>query len=358
MYFSTLLSVVLLFASLVVPSLSTPFNSRALDYYRPPLPLPVKVLHQFPAGTWLGSLAVWGNGKILTTALTSPELFQVDNQGKEPVKLVHTFPDATGCTGIVGIGRDVFYVIAGKLSLSGFSTVPGSWSVYRVDVRHHHRHTTKPKPAQVSVVANFPEAILLNGITVLSRYRKSLLISDSAAGVVYRLDAKTGKVFNVLDDPLMKPNSTAFGIGINGLKVVGDVLFFTNSNRKILARIPIEKEGTSRHFATLVANIDGPDDFVFTEAQDILVAQNGADRLGRVTGDTVTTLAGGSTDGTESQLFGPTAVQFGRVKPWIGSSKADWMNVYISTNGGTEQYLTGNVTRGGTISVVDVRDYW
>ena len=206
-------------------------------------------------------------------------------------------------------------------------------------------------------MANFPEAILLNGITVLSRHRKWLLISDSAAGLVYRLEAKTGKVFKVLDDPLMKPNNTAFGIGINGLKVVGDLLFFTNSNRKILARIPIEKEGTSRHSATLVARIDGPDDFVFTKAKGILVAQNGADRLGRVIGGTVTTLAGGATHGAGGQLFGPTAVQFGRVKPVIAKPKSDWMKAYISTNGGTEQYSTGNVTRGGTISVVDVRDY-
>lgn len=358
MYFSALPSPVLIFTLLIVPTLSAKYPS--LEWYTPSLPLPVTVIHQFPVGTWLENLAIRRNGKILTTALSSPEIFQVDRNGVQPVKLVHTFADATGCTGITEMGRDVFYVAAGNFSFSPFRSVPGSWSVYKVDVRHHHPHITKPKPAKVTLVANFPDAILLNGITVLSKWNKWLLISDSGAGVVYRLEVKTGKVVKVLDDLLMQPESDFFANGVNGIKIQDDQLFFTNTNKNLLARIPIQKDGTSRSSATLVTNLDSPDDFTFDDAGKAVVAQIRFDLLASVSvsKNTVVTLAGGPPNGTQGKLFGPTAAQFGRIKPFLDDpSKQDWMKAYVSTNGGLQQYLANNVTRGGTISLVDIRGY-
>lgn len=286
------------------------------------------------------NLAIRPNGKILATALSSPELVQVDNLGIEPVKVVHTFANAASCSGITELGQDVFYVVAGTFNISTLIPVPGSWSVYRVDAN--------PEPAEVSLVASFPSSILLNGITVLNKDKKWLLISDSVAGVVYRLEADTGKVVKVLEDPLMKSDSSS-SLGINGIKIKANNLYFTNTNKNILARVLIKDDGTSTESATAVANIDFPDDFIFNGAQDVVVAQNGVDRLGLVSGETVETLAGGPSNGTESKLFGPTAVQFG--------SKADSTKAYITTNGGIAQYEAGNVTRGGTIFVVDVQGY-
>lgn len=340
MHCSALFSLLLLSASFIVPTLSTPFKGRDLDRRRTPLPLPVRILHQFSVGTWMENLAIRPNGKILATALSSPELVQVDNLGIEPVKVVHTFANAASCSGITELGQDVFYVVAGTFNISTLIPVPGSWSVYRVDAN--------PEPAEVSLVASFPSSILLNGITVLNKDKKWLLISDSVAGVVYRLEADTGKVVKVLEDPLMKSDSSS-SLGINGIKIKANNLYFTNTNKNILARVLIKDDGTSTESATAVANIDFPDDFIFNGAQDVVVAQNGVDRLGLVSGETVETLAGGPSNGTESKLFGPTAVQFG--------SKADSTKAYITTNGGIAQYEAGNVTRGGTIFVVDVQGY-
>ena len=351
MHLSAILSPVLLVASLIPSTLSTAFKYTVpdLDWYKPPLPLPVQVLHRFPAGTWLENLAIRRNGKIVTTTLfPSGKIFQVDNHGIEPVKLVHSFGDSTACTGITHLGGDVFYAIAGISNSSTRSAVQGSWSVYKVDVSYQRLQTIKPKPAEVSLVANFPGSIVLNGITVLNKYKKWFLVGDSSAGVVYRLEADTGKVFKVLEDPLMKPNSRT---GINGIKIETGQLYFTNTDKKILARIPIEADGTSKGSATAVTQIDNPndfpDDFTFDVAHHAIIAEGGIDRLGRVIGSTVDALAGGPSSGTKSELFGPTAVQFG--------IKADRTKAYISTNGGSAQYLTGNFTRGGTISVVDVR---
>lgn len=368
MYFSALLSLMLFFASLIVPTLSEPkpFKYPDTDWYHASLPLPVKIIHQFPVGTWIENLAVRKNGGILATALSSPQLFQVDHDAVKPIELVHTFPNATGCTGITLLGRDVFYVVAGNLSLHTLKPVPGSWSVYRVDVRYHNPHFTDPKPARVSWVANFPDAIYLNRITLLSRVHRTFLVSDSVAGVAYRLEGKTGKVFKVIEDPLMKSGgSSTSNTGINGLKIRKNrakhntnELYFTNSHRKILARVIINKDGSSQGPAHVVAHVDSPNDFTFNRYNNVMVAQTGIDRVARVTGEKVTSLAGSPPNSTAGKLYGPTGVQFGKLEPFLNAYRADWMYAYISTNGGTAQYLNRNITRGGTVSRIEVRGYW
>lgn len=370
MFSSALLSLALFFASLILPTLSTPSKDRDPNWHPHPLPLPAKVIHQFPVGTWLESLAFRRNGDILTTALSSPEVFLVDHHDAKPVKVVHTFANATSCTGITRLGRDVFYVIAGNFSLSTFEAVPGSWSVYRVDVRHHHPHTTKPKPAEVSWVANFPDSIMLSGITVLNKWKKWLLVSDSSAGVVYRLEIKTGKVVKVLDEPLMKPSSSSFGVGIKGIAVPTNhlfnrrhpVLFFTNTDRNILGLMEIEHNGTPRSLIGVIASIDRPGGFAITIKDRNYVAQTGPDLLGVVdqySGDfpRFQTVYDTLANGADSQLFGPTDVGFAHVGTDGDPHHKGWNNAYMSTNGGTAQYLTGNITRGGTISVVNRKGY-
>ena len=367
MHFSALLTPMLLLASLVVPVLSG-IMLRSVPGW-PALPLPVEIVHQFPIGTWMENLVIRHNGKILTTALSSPELFQVDNHGKQPVKLVYTFANKTGCTGIAKLGRDTFYVIAGNFSVSNLTPVPGSWSVYKVHLPYHLPHT-EPKPARVSLVANFPRSIMLNSITVLSNRRKWLLINDSKTGIVYRLEAKKGTLVKRLKNPLMKPSSPS-AFGVNGVKIRKNHLYFTNSDRKILACQPIKHNGRPRRSAKLVAHVDGADDFAFSayfrSTPNLFVAQNdGVDGLGRVVGNRVVTMAGGPSgdrsnskhlDSRKSELFGPTAVRFGKLME-LYHSNADKTYAYISTNGGTAQYLAGNITRGGTISRVNVMDYY
>ena len=223
--------------------------------------------------------------------------------------------------------------MAGNFSLSTFSAVQGSWSVYRVDVRHHHSLTTKPKSAQVSLVANFPDSIMLGGITVLNSLKEWLLVSDSAAGIVYRLDAKTGKAVKMLKDPLMKLDSSVFGIGVSSIPAQNGHLYFTNTNQNILARISIKDDSTSRASASVVAQIDDPEGLAFIEYHDVFVVQNKVDSLGCVDENalgavtTITTPA----NGTDSNLFGPTGLRVGKVRT-LDPIKEDWHKNYISTN--------------------------
>lgn len=109
----------------------------------------------------------------------------------------------------------------------------------------------------------------------------------------------------------------------------------------------------------MVARIDGADDFVFDQFEDAIAVQNGVDNgLLRVDGNTTVTLAGGPWNETQGKLYGPTAVHFGKVKKLFHVSKSDWMFAYVTTNGGSGQYVNGTVTRGGTVSAIDIRGHW
>lgn len=74
-----------------------------------------------------------------------------------------------------------------------------------------------------------------------------LRISDSASGIVYQLQEQTGKIVKVIKDPLMKPDSPSFGIGINGIQIEQTQLDFTSNNRDIFARIGTHQGGRYLH---------------------------------------------------------------------------------------------------------------
>lgn len=339
--------------SLILPSSSNPLlpprNSQQSH-----LPLPVKILHQFPLGTWLENLAIRKNGKILTTAITSPELFQVDNRGDLPPTLVHRFAGKSSCFGITELGDDIFYVIAGNLTFSTFTPVVGSYAVYEVNLRNYKGTLAAP----VTKIAQIPGSQLANGITVLSHKRKTLLVGDSILGVIYRIEIQTGTVTKVLDQPLFKGNSPQASTGVNGLVVRDGYLFFANTNQNLLAKIAISQDGTPKSGAVAIIvnkDIQGPDDFSLAPSGGnvAVIAQNSPNKLGLVRNGVYTEVAGNNA-AIGSVLMGPTAVEFAR-----GGGRKGRHNkkVYISTTGGAAQYFSGNITVPGTISSVDLSVY-
>ena len=192
-------------------------------------------------------------------------------------------------------------------------------------------------------VAVFPDAMLLNGMTTLSRKTGLVLIADSIKGVTWLANVKTGAVKIAVDDPLMKPVANAlFGLGVNGVKVRGGYLYFSNTNQGLLARVAISPDGTPKGMAQIVSSkTTGIDDFCFDERGDVFVELNAINEQGLVpagTGDVVI-LAGNST------LSAPSACAFGRGKGQEGK-------LYITSLG---DFITG--TSGGRVQKANVGKY-
>ena len=326
--------------SIISQTVAHPAISLATARAKQPLPLPVDFIHQFPRGTWVENLAVRSNGKVLVTLLSSPDLYQIDPLTKKDPVLVHHFSDHLGLAGIAELCKDIFYVVGGNYSFATNTNTPGAEDVYEVDI------TKGATKAKVTKIANFPKAILLDGMITLDPKEGLLLVADAGAGVLYRLNVKTKQVDVAIEDATMKdiPPSPA---GINGIKVRDGALYFTNSALRTFVKIPIFNNGTAAGPAVILStNVPG-DDFTFDNRGDAFLADNIANNLGFLgpLGGNVTVLTGAPLTNT-TLLARPTACQFGRLS-W------DKKTLYITTGGGVPSG-TSTPRLGGTLSKVNL----
>jgi hypothetical protein len=185
--------------------------------------------------------------------------------------------------------------------------------------------------AKVTKIADIPEAVFLNGMTALNG--STVLIGDSGAGVVWRLDTNSGARQIVIDDPLMKPAPDApVVLGINGIAIRKGFLYFTNSFRFTFNRVPIRGDGTATGAATVVVQNGAGDDFAFDTSGNAFVTQDPFNALQKITPDGVVTVVVGNVNST--QLVGPTAARFGR-------TNKDKSTLYVTTSGGLAGPVNG-----------------
>lgn len=343
MYFHTLSSL-FTFVGLVSLTIASPVNRHAI---RAAASIPtVTSIYNFTLGTWVENLAVRANGQILATLLTTPQVYQVDpnSNSAHPSTLVYTFPSYLACLGIVELGFDTFYVVTGNISIATATSTPGSYSVWKLDMAGF---TAGGTPTVATKIADFPQALTLNGMTALQPSGgDTLLIADSGAGAVWSLNVSNGAVDKIITDPLMAPASGAvLALGINGLKVYNQNLYFSNTDQGLLGQVQLNADGSAKGPATVVVrNAPGADDFQLDLLGDLFIAGDDELRF-----DGILESAGGPPDvvSNSSLLAGSTAVQFGRLP-------TDLASVYVTTHGGLAQYVSNQFTNPGKIVKVDV----
>ncbi|KAL8669688.1 MAG: hypothetical protein Q9168_005730 [Polycauliona sp. 1 TL-2023] len=294
----------------------------------------VDVVHQFPNNTWLENLAVRSNGQVLVTVLTTPDLYQV-NPSNGKATLIHRFTNHLSLFGIAELGNDIFYVIAGNYSQPMSTNTVGAWDVYRVNMGVTHN--------RVTLASHFPNAVLLNGMAVLNAKTGLLLIGDAGAGVVYRLNVNTGVKTVVIDDPSMKPPAGT-PVGIDGLQVHKNTLYFSNANGGTFNKIPLRAVGTAAGPVVVLTRDLDIDDFTFDKLGRIYLTVTFSDEVYRLdVGSTTPHVIAGPS----SKLDGPSACKFGR-------TGADRNTLYVTTNGGLG--VADNSSHpGGTLSRIEVR---
>lgn len=328
----------------------TDYHNHDKQQSLPFLPLPVKIIHEFPRGTWIENLAIRSNGLILANLLSAPEIYQVDPT-TGAVSLATKIPAATGLLGIAEIEKDVYYVVAGNYSVATLTAKAGTFSVWRVDV-----NTFKPNKtlAKVEKVVDLPQAQFLNGATVLSRREGTLLVADSALGSVFRVNTRSTEVKVVIKDPLFDITpASPVELGLNGLSYRKGELFFTNTNQGLLGKISIQPDGTPKAKAEVLSRgVALVDDFAVGGKGGYFVTQDVPNQLSFVPpgGGNASVLVGTN---DRPGLKGPTSAAIGKGKGKLGRG-----GLYIGTNGGALNYLSGNFTVGGTISRVDIEKFY
>jgi hypothetical protein len=321
----------------------------ALPHPSPTSKSPIQTIYEFPNETWVENIAVRSSGELLLTLITAPDLYQLNPSSPTEAILIHSFPTATSLLGIAEIQPDVFAVVVGNWSITTFSTISGSYSVWKVDLRPFKLDNDgemASKPA-VTKIADIPEASFLNGMTLLAPLSTYLLIADSALGVVWRLNYLTAEYEIALDNELMKPvpNFLNVVLGINGVHTRDGYLYFTNSFQKLFASVPISAQGTATGPYKVIAYNGLGDDFAFDASGNAYITQDPADALELVTPEGKVTVLAGSTNSTI--LEGDTAAAFGR-------TRRDSETLYITTNGGIAGLVAGTSVVGGKVLAADV----
>jgi hypothetical protein len=280
--------------------------------------------------------------EILCTLLSTPELFHVDLITGNAT-LLHTFPSILGVLGIAEIGHDIFYVAGGNFSVNTFQSTEGSFAVWKVDFREFDKSGVAG--VKVSKLVDIKEAVFLNGATRLDAASKTLLITDSVLGGVWEVDVKTGIYKLGLQIPeLARPGVTQQPVGVNGIKVHDGYLYFTNSGKGTLGRVPVNTvSGAVTGPAELLTTGIQPDDFTVGKDGSAWIAQSAINTLSvLLKNGTVVDVLGSA---NELTISGPTACLFGKEG-----------QLYCTTNGGFPSRVNGTFT-GGRVMEIDTKGF-
>jgi len=299
-------------------ALGLSINSSLASPTKPPHPSPkVTNLVQFPNGTRLENLKVLSNGHLIITTLSSSSIFTVDPSANppKPQKLV-TLPGGDALLGVTPLDRGLFAIVSGTLSPTTPNRfVPGSFQIHIVS-------PSTPKPLVSSI--SIPHYEFLNGLTTLPKHPHVILAADSFAGEILRIDTRSGAVTTAFASPALGFGNTTEGflIGVNGVRIHDEYLYFTNSRLGTFSRVRVDGEGFPvggakakvEIVATLPGFEDGAhlwDDFDFDGEGNAYVTAHPGSLIKVLVGKggKLETVVNGEVDG---KLTAPTAVVVGK----------------------------------------------
>lgn len=297
------------------------------------VPLPERLLHHWPNGTWVENIAVRPNGNLLlTTSTPNGTVWHV----KEPwtdtpaVELAYNFDEWVDR--LIGIGETTpdKYIVVGSRFYSPTaesSQVARTFAAMELDFTHD--------PPSARLVAWVPEATLLQGVAPLNWDRTKVLISDQyvlypryqqlnwtpSPGQIWLLDTVTGHYELAMTNYSQMNTTYAHGedVGINGVRMLGNELYWVNEDTGGIYRLEIQENGfpVPPAIPDTVAVVESQlwDDFAFGPGDKDLLWVTGLNAIYAVStkNGTAVVVDGVGTSNNES-FPGPTSCQFGRTE--------------------------------------------
>jgi sugar lactone lactonase YvrE len=228
----------------------------------------VKIVAEFPSGTFLENLHVRGDGSVLFTSYLAREIRKLDKDGGGSVfSRLPVHP-----VGIAAFGDGYIITAHGKPFTSG----PEFTKTQQILV-------LDSKGAQTAMFET-PDAKFLNGITPLNF--KTFLAADSISGTIWLVDPQSQAIMPWLKDGMLAPDPAEKynRPGANGLKRLGDKLLISNSSRGAIFSVAIASSGAAAGPLQEVAKTGPIDDFRIEDDGAIIFATH-ADKLVRLAPD-------------------------------------------------------------------------
>nr|GAT52169.1 predicted protein [Mycena chlorophos] len=296
--------------------------------------LPTTTVYQSPAGLPFENIAVRASGALLLTSVYSPILYSLDATTGVLTDVVTVGNGATALLGITEYEKDTFAVVACQFDTATSEEIGGTAQIWSINL-------TGPKPVASEVSALPSTVVGANGISAI--YGSStVFVADSGSGTIFAVNMNGGTNSIALTAPALAPIGSL--LGINGLKVHGSSLFFTNSAAGTFGFIPIPTSRTGAistilsptSIVTLGKLEDGAassthvyDDFAIDASGRAWVATHpGSITLFTPRGNTYTETDAIVGDRSDSNVFKvPTSAAFGR-------TTKDSSTLYVTTDGG------------------------
>lgn len=227
---------------------------------------PPEILAEYPPGTFLENLLPLPDGSLLVTSYLARRVERLPPHGPATTwAMLDAHP-----VSLAAIDDGLLVAVHGAPFTSGpeftrtqaFVVLDGSGG----EVRRF----------------SAPVALFLNGMLAMDG--NIVLVADSIAGTIWRVDAGAGTVTPWLQHPDLAqlPAQTEFRPGANGIKRRGDQLLISNSSRGALYAVKLDAAGAPADAPILVAATGPIDDFWVLQGGDIAFATHGsqAKRLG------------------------------------------------------------------------------
>lgn len=260
--------------------------------------VPHSVVASFPVNTFLENITVAADGTLFISNHEAGEIVRM-SPGGEPSVFARFDGKVTG----IAFAPDNELILTGW-DQAGASVIIGVTADGTVTTR-----------------ATLPEAQFLNGITPLSA--DHYLAADSYRGLLWRFDRTNNKVDIWLEHPLLARSDTSNPFpAANGVKIFGDTLYVSNTQRALLVKVPLNADNTPGE-PTVFVEPTNLDDFAFDQAGNLYATTHVYNSVVKIAPDSSTTIIAGA----DQMVVGSTSVAFGQ-------QPDDQTSLYVVTNGG------------------------
>jgi sugar lactone lactonase YvrE len=262
------------------------------------------VLFESPAGAFFESVVVAEDGSVYFTDMINAKVFRSIDGDVTEYATLDDHPN--------GLGIDTDGTIYVTTIHEAFFELPEPFvatnAIYAADGE-----------GGATLVLDAPQAGFLNGMAPLAP--GVFLVTDSSASTIWRFDVAAATLEPWLEHDLLAPVAGLDAPGANGVKIVGDTAYVSNTSHLQLLQIPIDASMAAGEPSTAIVGAL-IDDFAFGASGAIYAATHVADVVRVELGGMPETIASGS-DG----VTGSTAVAFGR-SGWDADA------IYVVTDGG------------------------
>ncbi len=260
--------------------------------------VPVRQVAQFPAYTFLESVAVDPEGAVYVASHEDGKIYRFSETGERQ--------DVATLSGKIA---GLVFTPQGDLLVTGWldGKVPTLFQVNRSGELIHS--------------ITMEGAIFPNGITLLENNR--YLIADSFLGAIWQFDVSTNSLSIWLEHEwLARRSPESQTPAVNGLKRFGNTLYVSNSDKAMLLKVPLQDDGSAGIPSVFVQG-KVIDDFAFDTNGNLYGATHVFNSVVRVSPEGKVTVIAEADQGAT----GSTAVAFGR-------QAGDETGLYVVTNGG------------------------